>query len=733
MAKNKKETEKPAWHYNLRPETKRSVWAIAAFAVAVVLTLAAFGKAGFVGGKLYDFFTLLFGDAFFLIPLALALAGFSLLLATDDKAIAKNVVIGGALFVLSALGVAEVVFGEKTGGYVGFLTAYPVQKLLDFWASLVVFAALVVVALLIMLNVHIPLRFKLGKERVEGGEESTLAEIKNYAEEEKKKQASLPTGQAGPPTGQAGPPTGQAGAQAAAEAEMVKNKEKDDGEKVEDEERSWIPKFIKSKKSDKAAPHIPFDLLEGDRGKPQGGDIKANSNIIKRTLQNFGIDVEMGEVSVGPSVTQYTLRPAEGVKLSKILALQNDLSLALAAHPLRIEAPIPGKSLVGIEIPNKSIATVGLKSLLSSDEFTGSQASLMMALGRKVSGDGLFADLTKMPHLLIAGSTGSGKSVCLHSLVVSLLYRNSPDDLKLLLIDPKRVELTNYEDIPHLLSPVIMDAKKAIMALRWAAKEMERRYEVLFANRTRNLLAYHEKIKNDENADPLPFIVIIIDELADIMAAYPRELEAAIVRLAQMSRAVGIHLIVSTQRPSVEVITGLIKANITSRIAFRVASQVDSRTILDMAGADKLLGNGDMLFLAGDVAKPVRVQGAFVGANEVKRVVEFLRTEYEGAADSGLKFEADDANKMPELDGMDIAEDDELYEEARGLVIQAGKASTSYLQRRLRLGYARAARLMDILEERGVVGPADGSKPRDVLMQSGSSESGDNQSSLNNL
>lgn len=714
--KNKKEIDKPAWHHNLKPETKRSVWAIAAFAVAAVLTLAAFGKAGFVGGKLYDFFTLLFGDAFFLIPLALALAGFSLLLAMDDKAIAKNVVIGGVLFVLSALGVVEVVFGEKTGGYVGFLTAYPVQKLLDFWASLVVFAALVVAALLIMLNIHIPLRFKRGKEETGEGGAVPQAEIKNYMEEERKKQMGL----------------------IAAAAEAAKNKDKDDAEKAagtsaEGEEKSWIPKFMKSKKSDKAAPHIPFDLLEGDRGKPQGGDIKANSNIIKRTLQNFGIDVEMGEVSVGPSVTQYTLRPAEGVKLSKILALQNDLSLALAAHPLRIEAPIPGKSLVGIEIPNKSIATVGLKSLLSSDEFTGSPASLLMALGRKVSGDGLFADLTKMPHLLIAGSTGSGKSVCLHSLVVSLLYRNSPDDLKLLLIDPKRVELTNYEDIPHLLSPVIMDAKKAIMALRWAAKEMERRYEVLFAHHTRDLLAYHEKIKNDENAEPLPFIVIIIDELADIMAAYPRELEAAIVRLAQMSRAVGIHLIVSTQRPSVEVITGLIKANITSRIAFRVASQVDSRTILDMGGADKLLGNGDMLFLAGDVAKPVRVQGAFLGANEVKRVVEFLRTEYEGTADSELKFEADDANKMPELDNMDMAEDDELYEEARGLVMQAGKASTSYLQRRLRLGYARAARLMDILEERGVVGPADGSKPRDVLMQSGSSESGDNQSSLNNL
>lgn len=711
--KNKKEIETPAWHYNLKPETKRSVWAIVSFAVAAVFTLAAFGKAGFVGGKLHVFFTLLFGDAFFLIPLALALAGFSLLLATDDKAIAKNVVIGGILFVLSALGVIEVIFGEKTGGYVGFLTAYPIQKLLDFWASLVVFVALVVAALLIMLNIHIPFRFKWGKEKAGEGEAMPQAEIKNYMEEEKEKQAI---------------------AQALeAEAEKVKNKDGNDGEKVGGEERSWIPKFIKSKKSDKAAPHIPFDLLEGDRGKPQGGDVKANSNIIKRTLQNFGIDVEMGEVSVGPSVTQYTLRPAEGVKLSKILALQNDLSLALAAHPLRIEAPIPGKSLVGIEIPNKSIATVGLKNLLSSDEFTGSPSSLLMALGRKVSGDALFADLAKMPHLLIAGSTGSGKSVCLHSLIVSLLYRNSPDDLKLLLIDPKRVELTNYEDIPHLLSPVIMDAKKAIMALRWAAKEMERRYEVLFAHRTRDLMTYHEKIKDDENADPLPFIVIIIDELADIMAAYPRELEAAIVRLAQMSRAVGIHLIVSTQRPSVEVITGLIKANITSRIAFRVASQVDSRTILDMGGADKLLGNGDMLFLAGDVAKPVRVQGAFVGANEVKRVVEFLRTEYEGAADSELKFEADDANKMPELDGMDMAEDDELYEEARGLVMQAGKASTSYLQRRLRLGYARAARIMDILEERGVVGPADGSKPRDVLMQSGPSESGDNQSSLNNL
>jgi len=348
----------------------------------------------------------------------------------------------------------------------------------------------------------------------------------------------------------------------------------------------------------------PLELLESDQGKPSSGDIKANANIIKRTLQNFGIEVEMDEINIGPSVTQYTLKPAEGIKLSRITGLQNDLSLALAAYPLRIEAPVPGKSLVGIEIPNSTKTIVGLATILSEETIKKSHYPLLIPMGRDVTGGAIFANLSKMPHLLVAGATGSGKSIFIHAMIVSLLYRNPPDAVRFIMIDPKRVELTAYNKIPHLLTPVITDSKKAILVLKWACREMERRYEELLKAGVRDIWAYHEKYGSYNS---MPYLVIVIDELADIMATYPREMEASIVRLAQMSRAVGIHLVVSTQRPSVEVITGLIKANITSRVALQVASQVDSRTILDMAGAEKMLGNGDMLYLAGDTAKPKRI------------------------------------------------------------------------------------------------------------------------------
>jgi len=471
----------------------------------------------------------------------------------------------------------------------------------------------------------------------------------------------------------------------------------------------------------------PLSLLSKTAGKSSVGDIRAQGNVIKQTLANFGIDVEMDEVSVGPTVTRYAMKPAQGVKLARITALKQDLALSLAAHPLRIEAPIPGKSLVGIEIPNISKSVVGLGSLLESDEFQSSSERLLVALGKGVTGKSYFANIGKMPHLLIAGTTGSGKSVVVHNLIMSLLYRNTPDEVRLIMVDPKRVELTLYNDIPHLLTPVIKEPKKAVLALKWAAKEMERRYDLLESHKVRDIKSYHENIvypaysgkhkDNESLPEKMPYIVIIIDELADIMQAYPRELESAIVRLAQMSRATGIHLILSTQRPSVNVITGLIKANIPSRLALQVASQIDSRTILDAPGAESLLGRGDMLYQGSDMSKPERMQGANLPEDEIKNVVAFIKKKNPRLSDHIIMSETlEDEKSIVGVDFDDDGDnDDPLYEDAKRAVIDAGKASTSYLQRRLKVGYSRAARLIDILEERGIVGPADGARPREIL------------------
>lgn len=474
----------------------------------------------------------------------------------------------------------------------------------------------------------------------------------------------------------------------------------------------------------------PLSLLEKDRGKANVGDVKANANIIKRTLAEFGIEVEMDEVTIGPTVTRYALKPAQGVKLARIVGLQNDLGLSLAAHPLRIEAPIPGKSLVGIEIPNKTKAIVGLAGLLSDPGFNESHKPLLAALGRNIAGKPVFESIAKMPHLLIAGTTGSGKSVTIHAIICSLLYRHGPDDLRFIFVDPKRVELTLYNGIPHLLTPVITDAKKAILSLKWAATEMNRRYDILEAESVRDIESYHKKYekefsKQDEHGpDRMPYIVVVIDELADIMQAYPRELEAAIVRLAQMSRAVGIHLILSTQRPEVNVITGLIKANVPSRIALRVPTGIDSRTILDTTGAEKLLGLGDLLALIGN-NQAQRLQSAFITEDEVKSIVKYLKDAYKDDIRDTIEFSGPlTGEKSLFADGIGESSDDDddaLYEEARAIIIEAGKGSTSYLQRKLKVGYARAARLMDMLEERGVIGPADGAKPREVLVPGGKS------------
>ena len=448
-------------------------------------------------------------------------------------------------------------------------------------------------------------------------------------------------------------------------------------------------------------------------------------NIIKRTLQNFGIQVEMDEASIGPTVTRYSMKPAEGVRLSKIVALLSNLELALAASPLRIEAPIPGKSLVGIEVPNISRTTLGLAPLLSDTAFVQSDKPLLVSLGRSITGMPHFADLARMPHILVAGETGAGKSVTIHNFIVSMLYRCGPERLRFIMIDPKRVELTLYNSIPHLLTPVITDAKKAILAIKWLAKEMERRYNILETEAVRDISSYHQNVvapalekgaeKGGQAPEAMPYIVVIIDELADMMSAYPRELESGVVRLAQMSRAVGIHLILSTQRPSVKVITGLIKANIPARVALQVASQIDSRTILDTGGAEKLLGAGDTLFLSGEMSKPRRIQAPFTSEAEVKRVVAHIVAGSDQIPSEIIFSESKSDTDAIFSSAMDDEGDDALYQEAKQAVVEAGKASTSYLQRKLRVGYARAARLVDLLEERGVIGPGDGARPREII------------------
>jgi S-DNA-T family DNA segregation ATPase FtsK/SpoIIIE len=458
----------------------------------------------------------------------------------------------------------------------------------------------------------------------------------------------------------------------------------------------------------------PLSLLSDKQDKADAGNVTGNAETIKETYANFNIDVEVEGANVGPRVTQYTLKPPSGVKLSKLTTLENNLALDLAAPSIRMEAPIPGKRAVGIEVPNVKPATVTIHALLSSPEWTELKSPLAMVIGKDITGGPVVGDLDKMPHLLIAGQTGSGKSVMINTLLTSLLYRNSPSDMKLILVDPKQVEMGLYKDIPHLLSPVIHQPEKCISALKWAVAEMERRLRAFADVGKRNIGEYND-LKKEEG---MPYIVIVIDELADLMMMAARDVEALVVRLAQKSRAAGIHLVIATQRPSVDVITGLIKANVPARIAFTVVSQVDSRTIIDQAGAEKLLGRGDLLFSIPEFTKPIRVQGALISDTETNKVCDFLRAQrppnYDEEVVSQPVTLTGRGNMVASLES---GEDDTAWKDAVQVVVANGKASTSLLQRKLRIGYGRASRLMDIMEERGIIGPSDGAKPRQVLIQ----------------
>lgn len=449
-------------------------------------------------------------------------------------------------------------------------------------------------------------------------------------------------------------------------------------------------------------------------------ELAQNAETLVNTLKSFGVQTRIVDINRGPSVTRYELQPAAGVKVSRITSLTDDIKMSLAAKSIRIEAPIPGKPAVGIEVPNSEVDIITMREMLESKEFDEAKSNIAFALGKDITGEVIFADIAKMPHVLIAGATGSGKSVCINSIIISILYKSSPDDVRLLMIDPKMVELEVYNGIPHLLIPVVTDARKAAGALSWAVTEMQKRYKLFADHNVRNLSGFNELAKKTEGIDPLPQIIIIIDELADLMMVAAKDVEEAICRLAQLARAAGMHLVIATQRPSVDIITGVIKANIPSRIAFSVSSQIDSRTILDGGGAEKLLGRGDMLFSAYGAPKPTRVQGCFVTDKEVENVVAFIKNEIKADYDETIIDEIERNAPVPKGEsssgGGSIDSSDEMIDKAIEVLVDAGQASTSYLQRRLKLGYARAARIMDELEQMGIIGESEGAKPRKVLM-----------------
>lgn len=715
-------------------DLKKSIISVLVVAFALIFLLSLFGQAGIVGAYIDIFLALAFGSGRFVLPFVMIFVAGSYFKAAEQSRFYLTL-FGSIVFYCGFLGLLhsfndngellEIAGIGKGGGYTGLVFALPAIKYLGSYAGIILLLAIFVIGFMLAFNfpllaIYRWIRLKIEQSRLQVSEKAGQQESDEAVEKAPEIRDNIKSIE-----------FVQGPSEQAFEEEMKRQRTGGIGIVV-----GQMRGTSTQGKSKWVIP--PLDLLEENEEKPILSNLDENAEIIKQTLHNFNIEVEKGQYNVGPTVTQYTFKPAIGVKLSRILSLQNDLALALAAHPIRIEAPIPGKSLIGVEVPNKKKVLVRMRTMLQSQEFKAKASNLTIVLGEDVNGEVILGNIERMPHMMIAGSTGTGKSVCINSILTALLYQNSPDQLKMILVDPKRVELSLYNEIPHLLSPVIVESPKVVSALKWAVGEMERRYKLLQDVGCRDIHSYNQKSgedkkrivtdeqsgeKKEEKLEKIPFILVVIDELADLMAAHGKEVESLIVRLAQMARAVGIHLIVSTQRPSVEVLTGLIKANITTRIAFQVATQVDSRTILDMAGAEKLLGNGDMLFLSADSARPRRMQGVFISEKEVKKVVNFVKDQAKNRKNNendGHSISLEQQlpnNSMGILSGFQSEQDqeDELYFEAKNLVIENKKASTSMLQRRLRIGYSRAARLIDMLEKNGVVGPSDGSRAREIL------------------
>lgn len=707
----------------------QQVAALGLIAFSILLIVAWFG----VGGPVLDWVQaqalLLIGSAIFVVPLLFVYVGVEIFRAKENK-LPFVMKVATALLLVWFSGLFGLLGGKPSnGGWVGDNLNQMLATLVDKPVAVFIYILLILVTILFVLRVSpVTLIAKIWTLlQTEKFDANNVKVMREAAETSKKPSAEFKLN--------AGVPMLDSDDEKSGRLSTLRGSIKQD--KIAEEQSA----LVSTRDPNWKQPSL--DLLERKQSPANAGDVQQNAQIIKDTLSEFSIDVEMEGANIGPKVTQYTLKPPSGVKLTRITALETNIALNLAAQSLRIEAPIPGHKAVGIEVPNIKAADVRLYGILTAKQWETTHEPLAFAIGRDISGDAVVGELNQMPHLLIAGQTGSGKSVMINTLLTSLLYRNSPSEMKLILVDPKQVEMAPYEDIPHLLTPVITEPEKTISALKWAVNEMERRYKLLASEKVRDIRSYNQKIQSGnsrvEMADEegniqqhsdgaMPYIVIVIDELADLMMIAARDVEALVVRLAQKARAVGIHLVLATQRPSVDVITGLIKANVPARIAFTVASQVDSRTILDQAGAEKLLGKGDMLMLTPSMSKPKRIQGAWVTDDEVMKITDHLRMQ------SAPQYNDEIISQPVQLNGkggvvMDFNTDtsgDPTYQEALRIVVGSGKASASLLQRRLGIGYAKAARYIDTMEEQGIVGQASGnSKPRDVLISDITELSGD--------
>jgi S-DNA-T family DNA segregation ATPase FtsK/SpoIIIE len=690
MVKKRKRFTKRSFKLKLKKESVFSISQIIFFIIAGLI-LISFSRQGAILLKFNEFLLTYFSWSSIFLPFIFL--SFAFLLSKVKFVLGKpNVIVGGLLFFIAVMGLGK-------AGIAGTMVWDSIAALITGVGAGVIFAGVGFIGLIILFNTSIDQVYKIAKEAfrqvkvyIKGNGGQLKVNGTTVSKNQLKVSGGGIFGSQNPVRSSSRVPA-TAAPKEPLEQKLVSN--------VPGEEKIWK--------------YPSLDLLgQLQTGKADRGDIKGNAATIEKTLESFGITAGVVEVNLGPAVTQYAIEVALGTKLSKITSLERDLALALSAPTgtIRIEAPIPGRNLVGIELPNRSAEFVPLRKIMESQEMQGAKSKLAVSLGLDVSGKPIIADIAKMPHVLIAGQTGSGKSVCINAFLTSLLFRAAPTEVKLILVDPKRVELTRYNGIPHLLSPVIVEPDKVLSALRWLMAEMDRRYKLFAQAGARNIDTYNEM----SGFQALPYIVLFIDELADIMLFSPVEVEDSITRIAQMSRATGIHMVLATQRPSVDVITGLIKANVPSRIAFAVASQIDSRVILDTQGAEKLLGKGDMLYLPPEQAKPMRIQGAFVDDNEVATLVAYLKEEgvTPQYTEEVVKMAKAGTVSVPGV----IGSVDDLFKEAVKVVCQYDRASASLLQRRLSIGYARAARIVDQLEAAGVIAATDGSsKPREVLIQ----------------